>query len=57
MGKAALVFIVSLVVGVIASMLGREYLGGFSEIGTLLSISVAGGFVVYFQDKENRCSK
>lgn len=52
MGKASLVFIISLIVGVIATMLGREYLGGFSEIGTLLSISVVGGFIVYFQDKK-----
>lgn len=52
MGKAAFVFVISLIVGIIASMLGREYLGGFSEIGTLLSISVVGGFIVYFQDKK-----
>ena len=52
MGKAVLVLVLTLVVGLVSMVLGTEFLGGYPELGAIVSIAVASGLIVYFSNKK-----
>lgn len=52
MGKAIVTAIITLIVGVFCMVIGYELLGGFAEFGTIAAVAVAGGLVVYFENKK-----
>ena len=50
MGKAILAAIVSLVLGVLAEGLGTRW--NMAGIGCMVSVTVMGAFIIYFNDKK-----
>lgn len=50
MGKAMFALIVTFIVGIVFTVIGYEFMNT-SELGTLVSVSVMGAFIIYFNDK------
>lgn len=53
MGKAIVATVITAVVGVLFMAIGYELLGGFPEFGSIVAISVMGGWMIYFNEKKN----
>lgn len=54
MDKAILTVLVSVIIGIVGSVIGNDFLNGFSALGVIFSVSITGGFIVYFQDKKDK---
>ena len=52
MGKVIFTLVVTLVVGLVSMVLGIEFFGGYPELGAIVSIAVASGLIVYFNNKK-----
>lgn len=52
MGKAILTAFVVLIVGLVFMAVGNDFLNGFTELGTVVSVAVAGAMVVFFNEKK-----
>lgn len=53
MGKAFFTFMATFIIGLFSLVLGLEVFGGYPELGTVVSIAIAGGLIVYFNEKKN----
>lgn len=54
MGKVIFTLVLTLVVGLVSMVLGIEFFGGYPELGAIVSIAVASGLIVYFNNKSSR---
>ena len=52
MGKVIFTLVLTLVVGLVSMVLGIEFFGGYPELGAIVSIAVASGLIVYFNNKK-----
>lgn len=50
--KAVVALIVTSIIGWIGMAIGFEFLGGFTEFGTVAAISIMGAFIIYFNEKK-----
>lgn len=50
--KATVALIVTFIMGWIGMAIGLEFLGGFTEFGSVVSIAVMGAFIIYFNEKK-----
>lgn len=53
MGKAIVAVVFTAIVGILSLVIGHEYLGGFPEFGSIIAISIMGGFIIYFNERKN----
>ena len=51
MGKVIFTLVLTLVVGLVSMVLGIEFFG-YPELGAIVSIAVASGLIVYFNNKK-----
>lgn len=52
MGKAIFTVIVTVLAGIVFAAIGNDFLNGFSELGVIVSIAVASGWIVFFNEKK-----
>lgn len=52
MGKALFAAIITLIAGYLGMVVGLEFLGGWTEFGPLIAISVMGALIIYFNEKK-----
>lgn len=52
MEKVILAMIVTVLCGWLGMAIGLEYLGGFTEFGSIFAIAVMGAMIIYFNDKK-----
>ncbi len=52
MGKAILAFIITLIIGVITSVFSVEVLNDSPTLGVIVSISIMGALIIYFNEKK-----
>lgn len=51
MGKAIIAFIITLIVGMVTSVFSVEILNDTPTLGVIVSISLMGALIIYFNEK------
>lgn len=50
--KAIVALIITFIMGWIGMAIGHEFLGGFTEFGSVVAIAIMGAFIIYFNEKK-----
>lgn len=52
--KSFITLIVTLIVGVVFMAIGNDFLNGFTDLGVIVAVAVAGAFVVFFNGQKEK---
>ena len=52
--KSFITLIVTLIVGVVFMAIGNDFLNGFTDLGVIVAVAVAGALVVFFNGQKEK---